>query len=174
LPAFASSRSRDTSWSASAPSLSTALDRVALVLATGFGAGYSPVAPGTAGSALTVLILWIVPFSRAGLLVFLVAAIVAGTWAAQRAERSFGTKDPGAIVIDEVAGMTLTVAPFALTPAVLLVGFVLFRIFDVTKPFPARASQHCIGGIGVMVDDLIAGLYALIVIVIGRAVFAWP
>jgi phosphatidylglycerophosphatase A len=73
-----------------------------------------------------------------------------------------------------VAGMTLTVAPFALTPAVLLVGFVLFRIFDVTKPFPARASQHCIGGIGVMVDDLIAGLYALIVIVIGRAAFAWP
>jgi len=57
---------------------------------------------------------------------------------------------------------------------VLLVGFVLFRIFDVTKPFPARASQHCIGGVGVMVDDLIAGLYALIVIVIGRAVFAWP
>ena len=105
---------------------------------------------------------------------FLVAVVFAGTWAAHRAEHLLGTKDPGAIVIDEVAGMTLAVAPFALTPAVLAVGFVLFRIFDITKPFPARASQHFRGGIGVMVDDLIAGLYALIVIVIGRAVFAWP
>lgn len=105
---------------------------------------------------------------------FLAAVVLAGTWAAHRAERRLGTKDPGAIVIDEVAGMTLTVAPFALTPAVLLVGFVLFRIFDVTKPFPARGSQRFVGGIGVMVDDLIAGLYALTVIVIGRTVLAWP
>jgi phosphatidylglycerophosphatase A len=115
-----------------------------------------------------------VPLSRAGLVAFLVAVVLAGTWAAHRAERVIGVKDPGAIVVDEVAGMTLTVLPFALTPAVLAVGFVLFRIFDVTKPFPARASQRITGGIGVMVDDLIAGLYALLVIVIGRAVFAWP
>jgi phosphatidylglycerophosphatase A len=133
------------------------------------------VAPGTAGSAVAVLVLWLVPFSRSGVLLFLVAVTLVGTWAAHRAERLLGgAKDPGAIVIDEVAGMTLTVAPFALTPAVLVVGFVLFRIFDVTKPFPARASQHIAGGIGVMVDDLIAGLYALVVIVIGRAIFAWP
>ena len=132
------------------------------------------MAPGTVGSALTLLILYVVPFSRAGLLVFLVAVTLAGTWAAHRAERAIGAKDPGVIVIDEVAGMTLTVIPFALTPAVLAVGFVLFRIFDVTKPFPARASQRITGGIGVMVDDLIAGLYALLVIVIARAVFAWP
>jgi phosphatidylglycerophosphatase A len=132
------------------------------------------MAPGTVASALTVLLLWVVPFSRPGLLVFLVAVTLAGTWAAHRAERLIGGKDPGAIVIDEVAGMTLTVAPFALTPMVLAVGFVLFRIFDVTKPFPARGSQRLTGGIGVMVDDLIAGLYALLVIVIGHAVFAWP
>jgi phosphatidylglycerophosphatase A len=133
------------------------------------------VAPGTAGSAVAVLVLWLVPFSRSGVLLFFVAVTLVGTWAAHRAERLLGgAKDPGAIVIDEVAGMTLTVAPFALTPAVLVVGFVLFRIFDVTKPFPARASQHIAGGIGVMVDDLIAGLYALVVIVIGRAIFAWP
>ena len=102
------------------------------------------------------------------------AVTVAGTWAAHRAERAIGVKDPGVIVIDEVAGMTLSVVPFVLTPAVLAVGFVLFRIFDVTKPFPARGSQRITGGVGVMVDDLIAGLYALLVIVIGRAVFAWP
>jgi phosphatidylglycerophosphatase A len=133
------------------------------------------VAPGTAGSAVAVLILWLVPFSRSGVFLFFVAVTLVGTWAAHRAERLLGgAKDPGAIVIDEVAGMTLTVAPFALTPAVLVVGFILFRIFDVTKPFPARVSQHFAGGIGVMVDDLIAGLYALVVIVIGRAIFAWP
>ena len=133
------------------------------------------MAPGTAGSAVAVLVLWLVPFSRPGVFLFLVAVTLVGTWAAHRAERLLGgAKDPGAIVIDEVAGMTLTVAPFALTPAVLVVGFILFRIFDVTKPFPARASQRVPGGVGVMVDDLIAGLYALLVIVIGRAVFAWP
>ena len=132
------------------------------------------MAPGTVGSALAVLVLWAVPFSRAGLLLFFVAVILGGTWAAHRAERLLGGKDPGAIVIDEVAGMTLTVLPFALTPAVLAVGFVLFRIFDIVKPFPAHVSQRLGGGIGVMVDDLIAGLYALVVIVIGRALFAWP
>ena len=133
------------------------------------------MAPGTAGSAVAVLILWLVPFSRTGVFLFFVAVTLVGTWAAHRAERLLGgAKDPGAIVIDEVAGMTLTVAPFALTAAVLVVGFILFRIFDVTKPFPARASQNVAGGIGVMVDDLIAGLYALVVIVIGRAIFAWP
>lgn len=133
------------------------------------------MAPGTAGSALAVVILWLVPFSRPGVFLFLVAVTLVGTWAAHRAERLLGgAKDPGAIVIDEVAGMTLAVAPFAPTLPVLAVGFVLFRIFDVTKPFPARSSQDAPGGIGIMVDDLIAGLYALLVIVIGRAVFAWP
>jgi phosphatidylglycerophosphatase A len=133
------------------------------------------VAPGTAGSAVAVFILWLVPFSRVGVLLFFIAVTLVGTWAAHRAERLLGdTKDPGTIVIDEVAGMTLAVLPFAPTLTVLAVGFVLFRVFDVVKPFPARSSQHAAGGIGIMVDDLIAGLYALIVIVIGRAVFAWP
>jgi phosphatidylglycerophosphatase A len=70
--------------------------------------------------------------------------------------------------------MTLAVLPFPPTPAVLAVGFVLFRLFDITKPFPARASQRAAGGLGVMIDDLIAGLYALVVIAIGRASFSWP
>ena len=118
--------------------------------------------------------MWIIPFSRSGLLLFFVAVTLAGTWAAHRAERLLGAKDPGAIVIDEVAGMTLTVLPFPPTVAVLAVGLVLFRIFDIIKPFPARASERAVGGIGVMVDDLIAALYALAVIAIGRATLAWP
>ena len=147
---------------------------MALVVATGCGAGYSPLAPGTVGSVLTALVLWAVPFSRPGLLLFFVAVTIGGTWAAHRAERLLAAKDPGAIVIDEVAGMTLAVLPFTLTPAVLAAGFVLFRIFDIAKPFPARASQRVSGGMGVMVDDLIAGLYTLAVIALGRAIFRWP
>jgi phosphatidylglycerophosphatase A len=144
------------------------------MIATVFGAGYSPVAPGTVGSAVAALLLWLIPFSRVGVVVFLVAVIIVGTWAAHIAERRLGGKDPGAIVIDEVAGMTLSVVLFPLTSAVLLGGFVLFRIFDVVKPPPAHASQRLTGGVGVMIDDLIAGLYALAVLAASRAALGWP
>ena len=139
----------------------TPTDRIALLIATAGGAGYSPVAPGTAGSAVTVLFLWLVPFSRTGLVVFLVAVVAVGTWAAHRAEPLLGGKDPGAIVIDEVAGMTLSVVAFPLTVPVLVAGFFLFRLFDIVKPPPAHGSQKLGGGVGVMIDDLIAGGYAL-------------
>jgi phosphatidylglycerophosphatase A len=150
--------------------------RVALVIATALGAGYSPIASGTAGSAVALLILWLVPFSRVGLVVFFVVVTVAGTWAAHVAEAAVGSKDPGVIVIDEVAGMTLSVLalPLPLTVPVLFVGFVMFRIFDVVKPFPAGRSQALRGGVGVMIDDIIAGLYALILLVALRAVTGWP
>lgn len=149
-------------------------DRIAVIIATAGGAGYSPLAPGTVASALTVLVLWVVPFSRPGIVLFLIAVTIIGVWAAERAERVLGGKDPGAIVIDEVAGMTLSVLAFPLTGPVLLAGFVLFRLFDVVKPPPAHASQRLRGGIGVMIDDLIAGAYALVVLAVARAVFGWP
>lgn len=132
------------------------------------------MAPGTAGSAVGVLILWLVPFSRAGVVVFFVVVTVVGVWAAHRAERLLGLKDPGTIVIDEVAGMTLSVLIVPLTPVVLAVAFVLFRVFDVVKPPPARASQRLGGGVGVMVDDVIAGLYALGCLAALRAAVGWP
>ncbi|HYY06244.1 MAG TPA: phosphatidylglycerophosphatase A [Candidatus Limnocylindria bacterium] len=144
------------------------------MLATAGGAGWVPVAPGTVASALTALVLWLVPFSRAGLIVFFVVVSLVGTWAAQQAERIIGRKDPAAIVIDEVAGMTLAVLAFPRTLPTLAVGFLLFRLFDVTKPFPARASQRAPGGVGVMVDDLIAGLYAAIVLGLLRTLTHWP
>jgi phosphatidylglycerophosphatase A len=115
-----------------------------------------------------------VPFSRVGLVAFFVAVTVAGIWAAQVVEARIGAKDPGAIVIDEVAGMTLSVIALPLTPSVLLTAFLLFRVFDVVKPFPAGRSQAIHGGIGVMIDDLIAGLYALAVVAGLRAVTGWP
>jgi phosphatidylglycerophosphatase A len=150
--------------------------RVALVIATALGAGYSPIASGTAGSAVALLILWLVPFSRVGLVVFFVVVTVAGTWAAHVAEAAVGSKDPGVIVLAEVAGMTRSVLalPLPLTVPVLVVGFVMFRIFDVVKPFPAGRSQALRGGVGVMIDDIIAGLYALILLVALRAVTGWP
>lgn len=157
-----------------APSRAAAGSRAALVIATACGVGYSPVAPGTAGSAVALVILWLVPFSRVGLIAFFVVVTIAGVWAAQVVEAEIGEKDPGAIVIDEVAGMTLSVLALPLTLPVLLTAFVLFRIFDVVKPFPAGRSQAIAGGVGVMIDDLIAGLYALAVVAALRALVGWP
>ena len=137
------------------------------------GAGYAPVAPGTVASALTVLVLWLVPFTRAGLVLFLAVVVVLGTWAAHHAEAAIGGKDPGAIVIDEVAGMALSVLVLPLTVPVLATAFVLFRIFDVVKPFPANWSQRLPGGIGVMADDLIAGVYALALTALVRELLGW-
>ncbi len=126
------------------------------------------------GSAVTVLVLWIIPFSTAGLLLFLLSVLVAGTWAAGRAERLIGGKDPGVIVIDEVAGMTIAMLLVPRTIGALAVAFLLFRVFDVVKPFPARQSQRLTGGVGVMIDDVVAGLYALGVLSLLRRAVGWP
>ena len=156
------------------PATVSFVERVAVMIATLFGVGRAPLAPGTVASLVTVIVLAFVPFSRVGLVVFFLVVVVAGTWAAHVAERVIGGKDPGAIVIDEVAGMTLAVLAFPLTREVLMIGLALFRAFDVWKPPPARQSQRITGGVGVMIDDLIAGFYALVLIALGRAVFGWP
>ena len=145
---------------------------MAVAIATVGGVGWAPLAPGTAASALTALALWVIPFSRVSVVVAFVAVTLIGTWAAEHAERAIGGKDPGAIVIDEVAGMTLSVLLLPLTAPVLAVAFILFRVFDVLKPPPAGRSQRLPGGVGVMVDDLIAGLYAL-GITAGLHALAW-
>lgn len=149
------------------------MTRLALLIATAGGAGWVPLAPGTVGSGLTALGLWLAPPSRTGRVVFLVAVTALGIWAADRAEQTLGRKDPRAIVIDEVAGMTLAVLPFPPTWPVLATGFVLFRIFDIWKPFPANDAQRLPGGLGVMADDLVAGFYALLVVAALRAGLGW-
>ena len=156
------------------PRAARLVDRLAVLIATVFGVGRAPLAPGTVASVVTVIVLGLVPFSRAGLVIFLLVVVAVGTWAAHLAERVIGGKDPGAIVIDEVAGMTLSVVAFPLTPEVLAAGLALFRVFDVLKPPPARESQRLTGGVGVMIDDLIAGLYALAIIAVSRRVLGWP
>ena len=132
----------------------------ALVLATAFGAGYLPKAPGTFGSAVGVL-LWLVlpssPWAQAAAIV-LVAAV--GCWSADVAERHFATRDPGYVVIDEVAGMliTLWLNPSGWFSAAA--GFLLFRVADIVKPFPTRRLERLPGGFGIMADDVMAGVYA--------------
>jgi phosphatidylglycerophosphatase A len=145
------------------------LDRVAVAIATLGGVGWAPVAPGTVASALTIVALWLLALSPVALVAVLIGVTLIGGWAAHHAERALGRKDPGAIVIDEVAGMTLSVLFVPLTVPVAVLAFALFRVFDVVKPSPARQAQALPGGAGVMVDDLIAGLYALVVVVALRA-----
>jgi phosphatidylglycerophosphatase A len=119
-------------------------------------------------SAATAVVLWLAALSWPWLVVALVPVLLLGTWAADVAERALEVKDPGAIVVDEVAGMTLAVLLVPPTAAALVAGFVLFRIFDVAKPFPANVAQRLPGGLGVMLDDLVAGLYALLLLLLAR------
>jgi phosphatidylglycerophosphatase A len=148
--------------------------RVALFLATGGGAGQAPIAPGTAGSAVGVLVY--LPLASLGLTLYgvtVLGLIFLGIWAADVAERVFERKDDGRIVIDEIVGQLLTLAPLVIlaprvdlrSPAWLVTGFVLFRWLDIWKPGPARwAEQNFRGGAGVVLDDVVAGLLAAVLL----------
>jgi phosphatidylglycerophosphatase A len=118
--------------------------------------------------------LWLIPFSRVGLWAALAAVVVVGIWASHRVEVLLERKDPGVIVIDEVAGMIVAVLLLPRTLGVLVCAFLLFRLFDIWKPFPAREAQALRGGIGVVVDDLIAGVYALVLLMGARMLFGVP
>ena len=139
------------------------MTRLAVFIATVGYCGYFPIAPGTVGSAAGLLFYLLVWWAQSP--VFEVGAhrcccLRAGVWAGTTSERYFGGIDPGPIVLDEVVGMLITLAfiPVGLTGA--LIGFVLFRIFDVIKPFPARRFEALHGGLGVMADDAMAAIYA--------------
>lgn len=132
------------------------------------------MAPGTVGSLVTAVAIWFLPFTTLRLAVALLVVTLVGLWAGARVERVLGRKDPGLIVIDEVAGMLLSMLLLPRTMPVLVTAFLVFRLFDIWKPFPARESQALTGGMGVMVDDLIAGFYTLILIMGARALFGVP
>ena len=138
------------------------MTRLAVFIATVGYCGYFPVAPGTVGSAAGLLFYLAVWWAQSP--VFEVALILvlfaAGVWAGTTSERYFGGIDPGPIVMDEVVGMLITLAfiPVSITGA--LIGFLLFRIFDVIKPFPAGRFERLHGGLGVMADDAMAAIYA--------------
>ena len=140
--------------------------RLRILLATGLGAGYAPVAPGTFGSGLGLLVYWAAA-TAGGWPAALAALIVvtgAGLWSAGAAEQYFGYTDPGSVVIDEVAGQILALLFFAPTPRILISGFLLFRLMDVIKPFPANRLESLHGGLGIMADDLVAAVYANLIL----------
>ena len=142
------------------------LDYVALAIAT-FGVGYLPLIPGTFGSMVGVAIFLLLvdwPLQVA----FIPVIVVLGVWAASRTEKLLGKKDPGKVVVDEVAGQMISLLPLAfLVPdgpwlVWVIVSFNLFRLFDIFKPYPARRFESLPGGFGIMADDLVAGIYGAI------------
>ena len=150
--------------------------RWAWLVATFFGAGRLKPGPGTWGS-LAAAILWYCALPAAHLnswtqAAITVAAVVAvtiiGIPAASIVERECGREDPGFVVIDEVAGQWLVLAATPLDMGHALVGFLLFRMFDIVKPPPARQLERLHGGTGIMLDDLAAGIYGLLVMLLIR------
>ena len=138
------------------------MTRLAVFIATVAYAGYFPVAPGTVGSAVGLIVYLLVWWSQSTAVeVGLIALVfVAGVWAGTTAERYFGGIDPGPVVIDEVLGMLVTLAFIPVGWSGALAGFFLFRVFDVIKPFPAGRLERLHGGLGVMADDAMAAIYA--------------
>jgi phosphatidylglycerophosphatase A len=136
--------------------------RLAVFVATVAYCGYFPIAPGTVGSAAGLLVYALVWWTRSPLIevALITGLFVLGIWAGTVAERYFGGIDPGPIVLDEVVGMLITLAFIPVGWSGALAGFVLFRIFDVIKPYPAGRFERLHGGLGVMADDAMAAVYA--------------
>src|SRR5215216_2075765 len=135
--------------------------RLGLFIATCGYIGYAPIAPGTFGSAAGLVVFYIV--RQTGSSSIEIATIIAlfalGIWSGTEAEHHFGGIDPGPVVLDEVVGMLVTLALLPVTVAGAIVGFLVFRVLDVVKPWPSAQFEHLPGGLGVMADDGMAALY---------------
>ena len=143
------------------------LDYVALAIST-WGVGYLPLMPGTFGS-LVGLGLFLLLGSLPLQLVAVIVITWAGIWAASRTERILRLKDPGKVVVDEVAGQLIALLPLSVFTVAnrglwIMVSFTLFRLFDIFKPYPARKFEGLRSGLGIMADDLVAGVYAALVV----------
>jgi phosphatidylglycerophosphatase A len=134
--------------------------RLALAVATVGGVGYAPFAPGTFGSAAGLVVWWLLGPSALVQAMAIAAIFGAGVWSAGVCERHCGRTDPGHVVIDEVAGMLITLFLIPVGWAGVLGAFLLFRLADVIKPYPANRFESLHGGLGVMADDCMAGAYA--------------
>ena len=149
---------------------------VAKLIATWFGLGLIPVAPGTWGSLGGLAVAWVLvqyagwpPWSLGLLAIILTAP---GIWAAEHTATAAGKKDPGIVVVDEVLGQWLTLAAMsaAAPRAQWILGFALFRLFDIWKPFPVRKLESLPGGTGIVADDLGAGIYGALVLLVARQI----
>jgi phosphatidylglycerophosphatase A len=145
-------------------------------LATGFGVGYSPIAPGTLGTLIAIPVYYFLsnissPIYEITLLGFFFLSV----WISEGAEIFFGKKDDQRIVIDEIMGFLVTMLWVPKTPILMVIGFFLFRFFDILKPFPIRRLERKLkGGYGVVLDDVMAGVYGNIVLQVTTHYFLLP
>lgn len=147
------------------------MTRLAFLIATWFGCGYFPAGPGTVGSLAAVVIAFLLHqyLHWSGLALLLLAVILLGPaiWAASRVARAIAKEDPGLVVVDEVLGQWVTLAGAStLNWKSFLIGFGLFRLFDIWKPWPVRKLETLHGGTGIIADDIAAGIYGAIVLYI--------
>ena len=136
-----------------------------MLVATWFGAGLLPITPGSWGSLAALPFAWVIAgvWGATGLGVAVAMAFFVGWWAAATVARASAVEDPGAIVIDEVAAQWLVLLAAPAAPLPYALAFLLFRIFDIWKPWPAGwAERHVKGGLGIMLDDIFAAVYAMI------------
>jgi len=148
------------------------MTRIALAISTFFGCGYFRNGPGTAGSAAGILVAWLLhkyaEFGPTQILVLGLILLWPAIWASTRTERYLKKTDPGMVVIDEVLGQWLTLAGAAVWNwKAYLAAFLLFRLFDIWKPQPARWAEGLPGGTGIVLDDLVAGLYGALILYLG-------
>ena len=144
------------------------MTRLALAVGTVGGAGFFPIAPGTIGSAIGVAVyLLTAHWPAAWQISLLVAISLVGTWGATGTARALGREDPGPVIVDEVAGQLLTLLLTGVGVLGAIAGFFIFRILDIVKPWPARNFEALHGGVGIMADDLMAGVYGNILMWIG-------
>ena len=127
---------------------------------TFFGAGHLPLVPGTFGSIAGVAVYFLVKDNPALFIGAISLFLFLGFWLSGYTEKIYGRKDPQVVVIDEVAGMLLSLLFVPFSPWAVIIGFVLFRILDTLKPYPAGKLQQLHGSVGIMTDDIVAGIYA--------------
>ncbi|MCI0512072.1 phosphatidylglycerophosphatase A [candidate division KSB1 bacterium] len=140
------------------------MKRFAKILATSLGTGFSPIAPGTVGALGALLIYYLVtPVNPIYLGLLILGLFGVGVWAATVVEKELG-HDASQINIDEVVGVLITIWAFDPTPLNLILGFMLFRFFDIVKPFPINRLQDLPAGWGVMLDDVLAGIYGHLIL----------
>ena len=151
----------------------------ARIISTGIGIGYFPKAPGTMGSLATIIIFWFCPDLSLQLFLFFCAIItLVGIIASSITEKEFQQKhgdnnlhDPGIIIIDEVAGMMVALIAIPKTLPMIIGAFVLFRFFDIVKPFPINKVEKLPSGLGIMSDDILAGIFSNIILQIIVLIF---
>jgi phosphatidylglycerophosphatase A len=157
------------------PTLRFLFHHPAHFVALGFGAGLAPFAPGTFGTlvAIPIALALRAHTSDAGYALAVAALFVLGAWASEVTGRDLGAPDHGGIVIDEVAAFVAMLYFTGTTPLRVAIAFVLFRVFDIVKPPPIRQVDAALkNGVGVMLDDLVAAAYALLVFAVGQRVVA--